>query len=198
MKIVNKLELYQSVFFCTFFCCGYATTFFAALPLENTSLRLCRRLKIEQRHILIQVFWIIKSNKNQVIRLAAQGKNKPLHHVSTTAVFESDFFAQNHDEISENVDLRTHYNGLRGGYAQSKWTAELLVSQARDRGIKANIYRPAYISGDLKNGVWTTDDFLCRVLRGCLQVKFLRKMQDFSWCLSEIFGYILDYIYWEN
>jgi len=122
----------------------------------------------------------------EVIRMAATAKNKPLHHVSTTAVFESDFFLENREEVSENVDLRPHYNGLRGGYAQSKWAAELLVSQARDRGIQSNIYRPAYISGDRENGVWTTDDFLCRVIRGCLQMGSYPKLDSINLDISPV------------
>jgi hypothetical protein len=37
----SRLELYQSVSLCTFFCCGCTATVFvhAALPHENTSLR---------------------------------------------------------------------------------------------------------------------------------------------------------------
>lgn len=46
--------------------------------------------------------------------------------------------------------------GLNGGYAQSKWVAEKLITEARKRGIPCNIYRPGYIGGNSVTGVWTT------------------------------------------
>jgi len=34
-----------------------------------------------------------------------------------------------------------------------------------------SIYRPAYIVGDTMHGLWNTDDFLCRLIKGCIQLQ---------------------------
>lgn len=55
--------------------------------------------------------------------------------------------------------------------AQSKWIAELILLKARDeRGLPITIFRPGYVTGDSKTGVMNTDDYLVRLLKGCLQL----------------------------
>src|SRR5207237_7411949 len=56
------------------------------------------------------------------------------------------------------------------GYTQSKWVAEKMVRTARERGLPVTIYRPPLIAGHSKTGAWYTDDFLCRFLKGCIQL----------------------------
>ena len=36
-------------------------------------------------------------------------------------------------------------DGLRNGYAQSKWVADLMMRRARERGFAVSIYRPAFV-----------------------------------------------------
>ncbi|OAD20502.1 thioester reductase domain-containing protein, partial [Candidatus Thiomargarita nelsonii] len=55
-------------------------------------------------------------------------------------------------------------------YAQSKWVAEKLVMQARDRGLPVCIYRPGRITGHTQTGICNTDDFFFRLLKGCIQL----------------------------
>jgi thioester reductase-like protein len=55
-----------------------------------------------------------------------------------------------------------------GGYAQSKWVAEKLVSTAASRGIPACIYRPGWVSGHSKTGVWDTEDLVFKLAAACL------------------------------
>jgi L-aminoadipate-semialdehyde dehydrogenase len=49
--------------------------------------------------------------------------------------------------------------------AQTKWVSEKLCQVALARGLPVAVVRPGYIVG---NGVTQTDDFLWRLLRGCL------------------------------
>lgn len=51
----NKIELYRSAFAHIFCCNCAATAFIHAAPHKNTSLRLCRERKIEERCFLIQI-----------------------------------------------------------------------------------------------------------------------------------------------
>ncbi|KAJ3092157.1 large subunit of alpha-aminoadipate reductase [Quaeritorhiza haematococci] len=72
--------------------------------------------------------------------------------------------------VLESDDLEGARKGLRSGYGQSKWVAEKLVMRARDRGVPATIIRPGYIVGHSKTGVGNTDDFLWRLVKGCIQL----------------------------
>lgn len=56
------------------------------------------------------------------------------------------------------------------GYSQSKWVAEKLVLVARERGLPVCIYRPPLISGHSQTGAWYTSDFLCRMIKGIIQM----------------------------
>eukprot|EP00004_Rigifila_ramosa_P024509 TRINITY_DN7128_c0_g1_i1.p1 TRINITY_DN7128_c0_g1~~TRINITY_DN7128_c0_g1_i1.p1 ORF type:complete len:1995 (+),score=422.61 TRINITY_DN7128_c0_g1_i1:669-5987(+) len=103
-----------------------------------------------------------------VLELAVQGKVKALHHISTTSVFDTTYHAAL-PAVGEDDDL-SHYEGLTGGYPQTKWVAEKLVTLARARGVPTAVYRPGYVTGDSAHGVWNVDDFLCRFVKGCIQL----------------------------
>lgn len=103
----------------------------------------------------------------EVLRLASQIKIKPVHYVSTVAVFESAAYAE---KIVTESDQPTRIEGMHLGYSQSKWIAEGLVMTARDRGLPVCIYRSPLISGHSQTGAWYTDDFICRLIKGCIQM----------------------------
>ena len=103
----------------------------------------------------------------EILRLACQSKVKPLHYVSTDAVFDSSAYYDKEVKESEPI---VHTEGIDLGYTQSKWVAEKLVTIARDRGLPVSIYRPPLIAGDSQTGIWNTDDFTCRFLKGCIQM----------------------------
>jgi thioester reductase-like protein len=103
-----------------------------------------------------------------VLRLASLSRRKPLHYVSTLAVFSLiDHFELN---VVRESDLPRHHEALFSGYPQSKWVAEQLVLRAQDRGLPAVIYRPGVITGHSRTGVSRLTDFVFREVLGCLQV----------------------------
>ncbi|MEY2936070.1 MAG: epothilone polyketide synthase, partial [Pseudomonadota bacterium] len=100
----------------------------------------------------------------EVLRLASEGRPKAVHHVSSTAVFDSlAYRGQTLDERS----IPTDGDGLELPYSQCKWVSEALVREAMARGIPATIHRPSFIGG-ATNGAWNTTDFLCRIFKGGL------------------------------
>ncbi|CAG8503059.1 14139_t:CDS:2 [Funneliformis caledonium] len=58
----------------------------------------------------------------------------------------------------------------RSGYGQSKWVSEKLIMEANKRGMPATIIRPGYIVGHSTTGVTNTDDFIWRLIKGCIQL----------------------------
>jgi amino acid adenylation domain-containing protein/thioester reductase-like protein len=100
----------------------------------------------------------------EILALAVRHRPTAFHHVSTIEVFAGSSLVDE-DAPAGPADE------LRGGYAQSKWVAEQLVSQAAQRGLPAAIYRLPRILGDTRTGACQTRDLLWQVLRGCVQAR---------------------------
>jgi thioester reductase-like protein len=84
---------------------------------------------------------------NEVVRLAFEGRPKEFNYVSTTFVFGWAVKAVLHEtDLNENMEL------LDFGYSQSKWVAEQVVVDARNRGLAARIFRPALVSPSVTGG----------------------------------------------
>jgi amino acid adenylation domain-containing protein/thioester reductase-like protein len=104
----------------------------------------------------------------EILRLACQIKLKPVHFISTINVFSS----THHSGVTlvREEDNLDDSQIAANGYVQSKWVAEKLVTIARDRGLPVCIYRPGRISGHSKTGVFNANDFLHRLIIGCIQL----------------------------
>ncbi|MCK9605817.1 MAG: thioester reductase domain-containing protein [Methylomonas sp.] len=107
------------------------------------------------------------SGSVEVLRLPATERPKAIHYVSTLSVFAG--HPASPQGFSE-TDEPLLGDALTGGYAQSKWVAETILRAASLRGFQVAVYRPATVAGDSRNGVWNTDDFVCRVFKGCIQM----------------------------
>ncbi|MCP4104140.1 MAG: NAD-dependent epimerase/dehydratase family protein [Desulfobacteraceae bacterium] len=115
----------------------------------------------------------------EVLRLAGLARTKPLHFISTIAVFFSESFNGNKRKI-----LETDIPGpnLKGGYKQSKWVAENLVTDARDRGLPACIFRTSRLMGHSKTGIiHNFKDLAINLLKACILMK---KCPDLKTTLS--------------
>jgi thioester reductase-like protein len=77
----------------------------------------------------------------ELITLACTSRRKQLNFISSTTIFGwSD--KRNLYEHDSNPEML----GLDFGYAQTKWVSEQLVLQAREQGVDAIIYRPAFLT----------------------------------------------------
>jgi amino acid adenylation domain-containing protein/thioester reductase-like protein len=103
----------------------------------------------------------------EVLRMAATERPKAIHYVSTLSVFAG---KPNSPAGFSEIDEPLFNENLTGGYAQSKWVAEAIMRSASCRGFTVAIFRPATVAGDRQSGVWNNDDFLCRILKGCVQM----------------------------
>ncbi|AKT40132.1 amino acid adenylation domain-containing protein [Chondromyces crocatus] len=106
----------------------------------------------------------------EILRLACTGKTKPLHYLSTVAVFGhlGHFTGTHIIREDEDLDHAVPHLGTEMGYSQSKWVAEKLVTTARGRGLPVNIYRPGFILGDSITGASNENDFIFRLIKGCI------------------------------
>lgn len=85
--------------------------------------------------------------------LATTGRPKPLHHISSIAVFnEVGITSMGEDDPFAHVDR------LVAGYDQSKWAAEAALRRARDHGLIVSALRPGGISGHSRTGAYNPQD----------------------------------------
>jgi thioester reductase-like protein len=110
----------------------------------------------------------------ELLRFASRGAAKSFHYVSSAA---SCYATQGARRIAED-DAPADLAGIPLGYAQTKWVAEALVREAARRGLAAAIYRPALIAGDSVSGIGNNEDFLARLIKGCIE---LGAAPDLAW-----------------
>jgi thioester reductase-like protein len=104
-----------------------------------------------------------------LLRLAATTKPKWLYYVSTlVAVVDRDSDGWLLEDLPTEDPVE-----LAGGYAQTKWVSEKLLSEAAHRGIGVTIFRPGFISGRSDTGAWPLEnDHLLRAVKGCVQLGY--------------------------
>jgi thioester reductase-like protein len=86
--------------------------------------------------------------------LAMIGRPKPLHHISSIAVFnELGIASMGEDDPVANIDR------LIAGYDKSKWAAEAALRRAREHGLSVTFLRPGGISGHTRTGAYNAHDF---------------------------------------
>ncbi|KAF9884545.1 hypothetical protein FE257_001490 [Aspergillus nanangensis] len=107
------------------------------------------------------------------LRLAATSRRKPFHYMSSVDAWGPTGCILGTPEVREDGPLKPHIQGLRYdlGYAQSQWTAEAMVRRMRDEhGLPIAIYRPGFIIGDGVTGASNPNDFVTRLVVGCVQM----------------------------
>ncbi|OUM63426.1 hypothetical protein PIROE2DRAFT_20668 [Piromyces sp. E2] len=118
----------------------------------------------------------------QCLKMSTTDKLKPFYFVSSTSVLDTDYYVQlaafEKGAVMESDDLEGSRTGLSNGYGQSKWVSEKLIFKARERGVPACVIRPGYIVGHTKNGIQNTDDFIIRMMTGCVQLKLAPNIQN--------------------
>ncbi|KAF9482698.1 alpha-aminoadipate reductase Lys1p [Pholiota conissans] len=114
------------------------------------------------------------------INLASTGKPKVFVFVSSTSALDTDHYVQLSESLArtgsdlmgvpESDDLEGAKSALKTGYGQSKWVSEKLLFEAGKRGLRGHIVRPGYVVGDSRTAVTNTDDFIWRMVKGCIQL----------------------------
>lgn len=104
----------------------------------------------------------------ELLRLAVHGgRTIPVHHVSTYGIWGVP--AEGRHAIAEDEPISTA-GRLVTGYVQTKWAAERLVEQARERGLPVDVHRLGRVLGDSRTGACLTTHFTTRVIKGCVQL----------------------------
>ncbi|MEU5694060.1 amino acid adenylation domain-containing protein [Actinosynnema sp. NPDC020468] len=102
----------------------------------------------------------------RVVGFAAHRTVKPLHHMSTIAVFSP----AEPSPVLDEASTPSAPEALGIGYTQSKWVAERIVVAARAEGLPVTVHRIGRISGDSTTGACQPDDFLWRQVKSFIQL----------------------------
>ena len=116
----------------------------------------------------------------ELLRLACRGRPKAFHFISSLSVCHA---VGGRRFVAEDDDLLGSPERLPLGYAQSKCVAEALVRQARARGLRASIHRPALLTGDSATGVSRHDDLVSSLFKGCIQ---MGTAPDLDWRIDAV------------
>jgi amino acid adenylation domain-containing protein/thioester reductase-like protein len=110
---------------------------------------------------------------SEVLRLACRHGARPVHYVSTNGIFPSDM-----GPCGEDIELDDLAGAREDGYARSKWVAEKLVREARERGLPVNVYRPGNVSGHSETGASNPRDLLGAVIVESLRLGCAPEIED--------------------
>lgn len=99
----------------------------------------------------------------EILRLATTGTIKPVHHISTIGAYPPSTV-----DIVPEGPVPTDV-APAGGYAQSKWAAERLLSQAAQHGLPVSVHRLAEAMPHTVTGVPNPDALPELLARACLR-----------------------------
>lgn len=97
----------------------------------------------------------------EVLRFSYFSSRNIINFVSTIGVFFSPRYRR---QIVRENEAVTGDDGLRNGYAQSKWVADLMMRRSRDRGFAVSIYRPAFVGWHSASGRYGERDLVALLL----------------------------------
>ncbi|PFH61328.1 hypothetical protein XA68_17630 [Ophiocordyceps unilateralis] len=115
------------------------------------------------------------------LNVAVLGRRKGFHYISSLDVWGPTGYLLGTKEIPEDDALIKHLPAVRYdlGYSHSQWTAEGMVRRMQERGLPAAIYRPGFIIGDSRTGAGNPNDFITRMIVGCIQLGSFPRVVDF-------------------
>ena len=110
----------------------------------------------------------------EIIRFAFTRRLKPVHYISSIAVLPMG--AQRRFEEENSLD---HGLELNMAYDETKWVSEVMLRNARGRGLPATIYRPGEVAGHSRTGVTVPEHFMYAIIAGSLQLGLMPRVGCF-------------------
>jgi thioester reductase-like protein len=110
-----------------------------------------------------------------ILCFSQEARSKSVHYASSISAYGPTGLVTGAQFISENERPASHVAAIEyeNGYGQSKFAAECIVWDAIDNGLPMTIHRLGYVVGhtnpERATGALNSDDFICRLVRACLQ-----------------------------
>jgi amino acid adenylation domain-containing protein/thioester reductase-like protein len=106
-----------------------------------------------------------------VLEFAVEGKRKPIHLISSTAVFGTLGYFKGDTRFLEDEGIERARDFVFGGYACTKWVSEQLAWAAARNGLPVSVYRCGLILGASESGIGNNSDYISRLIKGCIQLE---------------------------
>lgn len=118
----------------------------------------------------------------RILQFASTKKIKPVHYISSMAIFGVGKKAGIVDE-GYTLDLD---DLPRSGYNQTKWAGDVLINNARTIGLPCNVYRVGNVCGDSINGVCQTRDFIWMLFKVGIEMKKFPEYYRLPFAMSTV------------
>ena len=105
----------------------------------------------------------------EMLYLAKTTRLKPIHYISTLAVFTSAHLNPSITVVNEDQPL-DFGDQLFMGYSETKWVAEKLLNEAKKRRFPISIYRFMEVTSHSKTGVSNIKSLDMAYLKGCIEM----------------------------
>jgi thioester reductase-like protein len=105
----------------------------------------------------------------EVLRFAALGSPKRVHHISTLGVFPFQPAVRGLKMFGEADGMEDDFFP-QDGYSQSKWVAEKLVERARANGLRISLFRLGEVMPSTRTGIPNEKAASHRVISGLLKL----------------------------
>ena len=105
-----------------------------------------------------------------VIEFCLNGKPKHLNYISSSTVYGARGYFEPVSEFYEELDISQFLKYLYGGYIQTKWASERLITRAGHNGLKYRIFRCGLMLGDSRQGICNPNDFPSRLIAASAQL----------------------------
>jgi myxalamid-type nonribosomal peptide synthetase MxaA len=109
-----------------------------------------------------------------IIEFAGSGRVKPVHYLSTTAVWPMGSHRTFYEDTPLDHDLR-----LNLAYDETKWVGEKMLQQAAARALPVAVYRPGEVSGDSRTGYADLSHLASAFVKGNLQAGLFPALDSF-------------------
>ncbi|KAL4957080.1 acetyl-CoA synthetase-like protein [Aspergillus filifer] len=105
-----------------------------------------------------------------MLRFSQQGRPKALHYTSSISAYGPTGMVTGARSLLEDKRPEAHQEALQfdTGYAQSQYTAEMIMWNAIDRGFPIAIHRLGAVSGHSATGALNSGDFVNLLIDACL------------------------------
>jgi amino acid adenylation domain-containing protein/thioester reductase-like protein len=118
----------------------------------------------------------------KIIQFATTETLKMINYVSSIGAFGVVTKNFEPDRVySEDVDISKMLHYIQGetiGYNQCKWVSEMLVIQAKERGVPINIFRPGLYLCHSQTGVSPKNSYWINLLNTCINMRTYPKIKQ--------------------
>ncbi|GEM_PF-2592822 len=111
----------------------------------------------------------------EIIKFATKKVNKRIVYISSLLGVNKSLTGE---KLREEFQTDTDCSSLAGGFPQTCWVSEHLLTQSNDRGLAVTIYRCKNIGGQSNSGLTDTNNSLLLFIKGCVELGYAPNLNE--------------------